>query len=123
MDINAGGIVWTDNRNGDKDIYYQSLPVAVVGVGAISGGMGVTATVDNTGSMDASNVDWTISFDGGVFVGNEKTGTVTVPAGGEATVKTGFIFGVGKTTASVNVGGATEKISGFVLGPLVLGVK
>jgi len=38
-------------------------------------------------------------------------------------VKTGFIFGVGKTTASVNVGGATEKISGFVLGPLVLGVK
>ena len=77
----------------------------------------------NTGSEDANNVDWTISFDGPVFIGKEKTGTVTVPAGGEATVKSGLIFGVGKATITVNVGGASKTASGFVLGPLVLGVE
>jgi len=121
VDINAGGIVWTDNRNGDKDIYYQSLPVAVVGVGTISGGMGVTATVDNTGSEDASNVDWSIKLSGLVFMGGETTGTIdTLAAGSETTVSTGL---VGPTTITVTAGGASKTASAFLLGPMVLGVK
>ena len=124
-DIANQYITWEANNGDNSDIFFDTvtIPGPALSIESISGGFGVTATVSNTGSEDASNVDWTISFDGGVFVGKEKTGTVTVPAGGEATVKTGFIFGFGKTTASVNVGGTTGTASGFVLGPLVLGVE
>ncbi|RLF64360.1 MAG: hypothetical protein DRN33_02340 [Thermoplasmata archaeon] len=125
-DISSGGnVVWTDSRGSSTDIYYDNagVPGALLSVQSISGGFGVSATVTNVGSEDANNVDWTISFDGPVFIGKEKTGTVTVPAGGEATVKSGLIFGVGKATITVNVGGASKTASGFVLGPLVLGVE
>ncbi len=125
-DVTSGGnVVWMDNRGSSADIYYDNagVPGPLLSVESISGGFGVTATVTNTGSEEASNIDWTISFDGGVFVGKEKTGTTTVPVSGEATVKSGFIFGIGKTTVTVNAGGATGAASGFVLGPLVLGVE
>ena len=123
IDIAQGGIVWTDNRNGNKDIYYAPLPVAIVNVGTISGGMGVSATVTNTGTEDASAIDWTISLSGPVFVGKETTGTIaSLPAGGEATISTGLVFGIGPTTVTVTAGGATKTASGLVLGPLVLGL-
>jgi len=122
-DISAGGIVWTDSRNGAKDIYYESLPIAVINVDTISGGMGVSATVTNSGSMDAGAVDWTISLSGPVFVGAETTGTISsLPAGGESAISTGLVFGIGPTTITVTAGGASASASGFVLGPFVLGL-
>jgi len=124
-DLCKAGAIWSDTRSGNADIYYDSIaaPGPLLAIESISGGFGVTATVSNAGSEDANNVDWTISFDGGVFIGKEKTGTVTVPAGGEATVKSGFIFGIGKTTVTANIAGMSKTASGFVLGPLVLGVE
>jgi len=123
IDIAQGGIVWTDNRNGDKDIYYAPLPSAIINVGTISGGFGVSATVTNTGTEDASAIDWTISLSGPVFVGKEASGTIdSLPAGGETTIGTGLVFGIGPTTITVTAGGATKTASGFVLGPLVLGL-
>ena len=124
VDIHSGGIVWVDNRNGNKDIYYAPLPAPLIGVKTISGGVGVKATIDNTGSEDASNVDWSIQLSGLIFMGKEATGTIdTLAAGGETTISTGLVFGVGPTTITVTAGGATKTASGFVLGPLVLGVK
>jgi len=122
--ISKAGIVWVDNRNGNKDIYYATLPAPAISVKAISGGMGVTATIDNTGSVDASGVEWSIQLSGLIFMGKEATGTIdTLAAGGETTVSTGLVFGIGPTTITVTAGGASKTASAFVLGPMVLGVK
>ncbi|MGC9555023.1 MAG: hypothetical protein ACP5EK_06900, partial [Thermoplasmatota archaeon] len=122
-DISQAGIVWTDNRNGNKDIYYAPLPSAIINVGTISGGMGVSATVTNTGSEPGNNIAWTISLTGPVFVGKETTGTInTLEPGAETTISTGLVFGIGPTTITVTAGGATKTASGLVLGPLVLGL-
>ncbi|HDS59993.1 MAG TPA: exo-alpha-sialidase [Thermoplasmatales archaeon] len=122
-DISQAGIVWTDNRNGNKDIYYAPLPSAIINVGTISGGMGVSATVANTGSEPGNNIAWTISLSGPVFVGKETTGTInTLEPGAETTISTGMVFGIGPTTVTVMAGGATKTAKGFVLGPLVLGL-
>ena len=123
VDINAGGIVWTDNRDGHKNIYYAPLPAAILNVGSISGGMGIKATVTNTGTEDATGVAWSIDVSGLVFVGGHTEGTVDVPAGGEATISSGLVFGIGPGTITVTVGGVTKTASCFILGPLVLGVK
>ena len=123
-EVTAGGIVWTDNRNGHKDVYYYPLPAPVINIGAISGGMGVKATVTNSGVEDGTNIDWSIQLSGMIFVGKEASGTIdTLAAGSETTISTGLVFGIGPTTITVTAGGASKTASGFVLGPLVLGVK
>jgi len=118
-------VTWTDNRSGFNAVYFDAIEVSmpILSIKSISGGFGVKATVANMGTADAENVGWSITFDGPVFIGKEKSGTVTIPAGGEVTIKSGFIFGIGPATVTVNVGGATKTASCFVLGPLVLGVK
>jgi len=96
----------------------------IIGIPSISGGMGVKATVTNSGTEDASSVDWSIQLSGLIFVGKEATGTIdTLAAGSETTISTGLVFGIGPTTITVTAGGASKTASGFVLGPLVLGVK
>ncbi len=125
VDINAGGIVWTDNRNGNKDVYYAPLPTPIINVESISGGMGVSATIVNSGTEDGSSIDWSIELSGLIFLGKEATGTIDTlaAAGGETSISSGLVFGIGPTTITVTVGGASKTASAFVLGPLVLGVK
>ena len=121
--VKSGKIVWTDSRGDTWDIYADNVPLPVLNIVSVSGGFGVKATVANIGTADAENVEWSITFDGPVFIGKEKSGTIDIPAGGEATIKSGFILGIGPATVTVNVGGTTKTASCFVLGPLVLGVK
>ena len=72
---------------------------------------------------DGTNIPWTISFEGPVFIGKEKSGTVDIPAGGQTQIKTGFILGIGPVTATINAGGNIRTASGIALGPLVLGLE
>ena len=122
VEISPAGIVWVDTRNGNKDIYYAPLPTAILNVEAISGGMGITATITNTGTEDATGVAWSIDVSGLVFVGKHTEGTIDIPAGSEATISSGMVFGIGPGTITVTVGGVSRTASCFILGPLVLGV-
>ena len=123
VEIDAGGIVWTDTRNGNRDIYYAPLPAPLITID-VSGGFGVKATISNTGSEAAENVDWSIDLSGLVFLGKHAEGTIPSLAPGESTtVSPGFVLGIGPTTVTVTAGGVTKTASGFVLGPLVLGLS
>ncbi|MDD5778642.1 MAG: hypothetical protein PHU95_04265 [Candidatus Thermoplasmatota archaeon] len=122
IDIDAGGIVWVDTRNGNMDVYYESLPAPIIDV-EMTGGFGVSATVSNSGMVEAEGLDWSISLSGLVFMGKETTGTIDVLAPGEeVSISSGLVFGLGPTTVTVDVGGSTKTASGFILGPLVLGL-
>jgi len=122
------GVIFTDTRNGAKDIYFgggQAAPL--ITVNSVSGGFGVSAEIANEGTADASNVEWTIKIDAPLIIlpsGGETSGTInTVIIGGTDTISSGLVLGFGKATITVTAGGASKSASGFVLGPLVLGVS
>ncbi|MBC7080826.1 MAG: exo-alpha-sialidase [Thermoplasmatales archaeon] len=125
VDICKRGIVWVDNRNGNKDIYFSPIPAAIINIDAVSGGFGVKATVSNVGTIPANNVAWSIDLEGGLIIlGKHAEGTIpTLAPGASTTISSGLVLGFGKTTIKVNAGGAVRTASGFVLGPFVLGVS
>jgi hypothetical protein len=102
----------------------------VLSIDTIAGGFGITAVIKNNGTVDATNVSWSIVLDGGFIIhGSNVTGVIdNIPAGGEATISSGLILGLGRTTivvsATCDEGASAEKTaSGFVLLFFVLGVK
>jgi hypothetical protein len=93
-------------------------PAPVIEIGAITGGLlKVTAVIQNTGDADATDVDWSIAFDGGlILLGKETTGTAaTIPAGGQVEVTSSLILGFGKTTITVSAGGDSKDQAATVL--------
>jgi hypothetical protein len=72
-------------------------------IGLIYGGLfKVNAVIKNIGSVDATDVSWSINLEGGCFMGKESTGIVnSIPAGDEVTVTSDFILGLGKTEVTV----------------------
>ena len=99
-------------------------------IGAISGGIGVSSSVKNVGTADATDVDWSITLDGGLIIlGKETTGTeATIAADDEVPIKSSLIFGIGKPTITVYAEcaegqNATATATGFVFLILVLGVS
>jgi hypothetical protein len=122
--INEIGVVWTDERDGQKDIYTSgAAAVPIIGVKSISGGFGVKAVIDNTGTADAQDVACTITIDAPLMIlGGETTTTINVAAGSEEEISSGFILGIGGADITVTAGGASKTVSGTVLGPFVIGL-
>jgi hypothetical protein len=105
FDIHKGGIVWTDDRGDDWDVYYQPLetgPSPVLEITGIAGGLGVSATINNIGNAPATNVQWTIDAVGTVFVGSTKSGTIgSIAEGGSAGISS-FLLGFGGVDISIS---------------------
>ncbi len=70
-------------------------------VESITSGIGVSAVITNNGDATATNFDWSITTEGPVFIGKEKTGTATLEPGASTTIKTGFMLGFGAITVTV----------------------
>jgi hypothetical protein len=89
----------------------------------IKGGLGVSATIKNTGATDLTDVAWSIDLDGSlIFIGKTKTGTIASLAAGESVTVKDFVVGIGKTGIAVTAGTASASASGTVLLILVIGV-
>jgi uncharacterized membrane protein len=89
----------------------------------IKGGLGVSATIKNTGTTDLTNINWTINLDGKlIFVGKARSGTIAALAPGESKTVKDFVIGFGKTGIIASAGDAEASASGTVLLFFVIGV-
>ncbi len=78
---------------------------ALLEIQPIKGGLfKVSTVIENLGGADATNVNWSITLDGGfILLGRETTGTIdSIPIDGEASVSSDFILGFGSITIMVN---------------------
>ena len=127
--IDDGGFI-VSGRNGHlsspdcSGLIMEIAPFPKINID-VSGGLGVKATITNDGDGNAENVLWTITVQGGFLgmVNKNAVGTITVPAGDLQSVSTGLFFGFGPITITVTVGVVEKTLSGFIIGPLVIGVK
>ncbi|HIG99735.1 MAG TPA: hypothetical protein HA258_04040 [Thermoplasmata archaeon] len=90
----------------------------------IKGGLGVSATISNTGSMNLSDLDWTMNLDGKlIFMGKTKSGTIDFLLVGESVTINDFVLGFGKTGITMQVEAAEATATGTVLVFFVIGVQ
>jgi hypothetical protein len=102
VDVHQGGIVWVDNRNGEKDVFYNSLtgspppqlkPEFTID---IAGGKGITVTVTNTGKGNATNIAYSVNIAGGFWMKTRDfTGTQAALAAGASFSFTEKVMGIG----------------------------
>ena len=117
-DVHSTGMVFTDTRNGNKDVYYAPFEAAAVPevvIESITGGIGITATLKNVGDATAENFDWSIVSEGLVFLGGEKSGKATLEPGETIQVKTGLMLGFGGIDITVEADKAKQTASATLL--------
>lgn len=91
-------------------------PSSGIRIKSISSGFGVSAVIENVGSIDAIDVEWGITLSNGfILLGSDTTGTVDVTAGEEVTVYSNLIFGFGNAIATVTAGNAEESSNAIVI--------
>lgn len=100
------------------------IPIPVVDIESIAGGFGVKAALINQGSGEATDVQWEISFDGGlILIGGKSGSEPSILAGDVVNVASGLVLGIGRTEINVTAGNMWSTAQGFVLGPFLLAVK
>jgi hypothetical protein len=128
-EIYTGGVDYDGNWGIGAIVEGQGL--AELSIGNIKGPIGIKADVQNTGAVDATNVEWSIAVTGGLLkmVNASATGTAaTLTAGGSTPASVGMFFGFGKiniviTATAQNAIAVSASKSAFLLGPLVVGIK
>lgn len=93
-------------------------PQPVIEIGAATGGLfKINAIIKNTGDAVATNVSWSINLNGGIILlGKESTGSLTtIAAGGQQTITSKMIIGLGKPTITITAGTATKDVPATVL--------
>ena len=106
---------------------------AKLNITEISGGLGISATINNTGELNATNLEWHIYVEGG-FMGlidiDKNSSEEVLHPQKNLPITSGFlgVFHLGPikievTVEADNTDKVSETISGFMIGPLVLLTK
>ncbi|MFW6122187.1 MAG: C25 family cysteine peptidase, partial [Petrotogales bacterium] len=96
-DVKGGESVWSE----PSSIHILQAPI--LDIGLISGGLfKISAVIENKGELEATDLEWSITLDGGVWIGKETTGTLSIAPGDEETITSGPIIGFGKTEITVS---------------------
>jgi len=90
---------------GVDDVEVQGIAASepTLEITSVTGPLGVKATIKNTGTANATNIQWSINLDGGIiFFGSSKAGEEpTIPMNKSIDVKIPLILGLGKTIIRV----------------------
>lgn len=106
------------NSLGSEGSWSEPFPITIIApqleIGLLTGGLfKVKTVVKNTGAIDVMNVQWNITLEGGAFIGKQTGGSLlSIFAGGERTISSGFIIGFGKTVITITAAyeyGSTSK--------------
>ena len=114
-DVSPAGAIY----GGTDDIVYFEPDIGgsakpLITIDSISGGIGVSAVIKNLGDADATDVPYTMTATGGLLgmINKEVEGTIDVAAGGEETISTGIILGIGAVSITVQADLASETVEG-----------
>jgi len=118
VDIGPLGVIWTDSRNGESDVYFEfkeidpPIPEPKLELTINSGwGLGVSAVVKNIGEAVATDVEWTLKVLGGILglINVEVTDTeASLAVGAELPISSGVFFGLGTIEIAVSAECAEE---------------
>jgi hypothetical protein len=91
------------SEGGWSDPFSVTIIAPQLEIGFLSGGLfKVKTVVKNTGAIDVMNVQWNITLEGGAFIGKQSSGSLlSIAAGGERAISSGFIVGLGKTVITI----------------------
>ena len=116
-----------DDNNSDETAWSEPLCIQIfqgpiMDIGCVSGGLfRVSAEIENKGGLEATDVQWSATVDGGIiFLGKTSSGEIpTILPGDKATIHSSPILGFGKiriiVTAEIADGiSDTREQSGFL---------
>ena len=98
-DVNESESYWSDP-------YQVQIVLPVLNIVHIKGGIfKISSTIENTGIIDANDITWNISLDGGfILLGKETTGEIdTITTGGRKIITSKAIIGFGSTQILIRV--------------------
>jgi hypothetical protein len=100
-----------------------NIKLPIIEIGDITNGLlKVNAIIKNTGTAKATGVQWNIKLSGDfiLFGSNTSGNNLDIPVGGEKTVKSGLIFGLGNVNIIVTAEKVEQTATAFILGPFVI---
>ena len=114
-DICAFGGVYTT----EETVYFAPIDTSmpIIEVDAISGGIGVTVDISNTGTGDGVDIPYSITATGGLLgmINKNSEGTITINAGGSQSISLPMILGIGSVTIEISVGSISQTVTGTQL--------